>query len=106
MRKVGIRIKLNVSAIEKERLFKGQKGVYLDATCFINLDEKDQYDNNGFVSQDVSKEEREANVKGPILGNVQVFYDKDDGQTAGEYRPPAPSAAQRPADDFDDDIPF
>lgn len=80
MAKVGVRIKLNVSQIEKARLFKGQKGVYLDATAFIDLDEKGQYGDNGMVTQDVSKEEREAGTKGPILGNVTVFFRDDQPQ--------------------------
>lgn len=79
MAKVGVRLKIDVSKIEKARLFKGQKGVYLDATCFIDLDEQGQYGDNGMVTQDVSKEEREQGVKGPILGNVKVFY-RDDQQ--------------------------
>src|SRR5690554_7795538 len=77
MSKVGVRLKIDVSKIEKARLFKGQKGVYLDATCFIDLDEKGQYGDNGMVTQDVTKEEREQGIKGPILGNVTVFYRDD-----------------------------
>ena len=74
MSSIGVRIKLDVSKIDKNRLFKGAKGTYLDATVFIDVDQKDQYDNNGFIAQDVSKEEREQGVKGPIVGNVQVFW--------------------------------
>ncbi len=37
--KIGIRIKLNVTKIEKARLYKGKKGIYLDATTFVDLDE-------------------------------------------------------------------
>ena len=91
--KIGIRIKLDVTKIEKHRLFKGKKGgIYLDATTFINLDEQDQYGQNGFISQDVSKEERDQGVKGPIIGNVKVFY-RDDEQPRQEQPP-------------EDDIPF
>jgi hypothetical protein len=34
-------------------------------------DDKDQYGNDGFVSQSVTKEERENGVKMPILGNAK-----------------------------------
>lgn len=78
--KIGVKIKLDVTKIEKARLFVGKKGTYLDATVFIDIDEKDQYDNNGMITQDVKKEEKDAGVKGPILGNVQVFW--RDGQEA------------------------
>src|SRR5690554_4347546 len=116
MSKVGVRLKIDVSKIDKARLFKGQKGVYLDATCFIDLDEKGQYGDNGMVTQDVSKEEREQGVKGPILGNVTVFYrDDQGGQQQAPQQPQSmgqQGAAlyggqqQAPADDFDDTIPF
>ena len=80
--KVGVRVKLDVTKIEKARLFKGQKGTYLYATVFIDLDQKDQYDNNGMVTQDISKEEKDAGGQGAILGNVQVFW--SDGQQQGQ----------------------
>jgi hypothetical protein len=112
MAKVGIRLKIDVTKIEKARLFKGQKGTYLDATCFIDINEEDQYGNHGFIAQDVTKEEREAGTKGPILGNVKVFYrDGLDGQ-----QPPAdprqqanqgqPVATPGGMMDDDSDIPF
>lgn len=93
--KVGISIKIDVTKIEKERLFEGKKGKYLDATAFIDLDELDEYGNSGMVTQDVSKEERDNGVKGPILGNTKVFW-KDKGS-------PAPDVEREV---FDDDLPF
>lgn len=97
--KIGIAVKIDVSKIDKERLFKGQKGVYLDATTFVDIDQADQYGNNGFISQNVSKEEREAGVKGEILGNVKVFYK--------ESSAPAYDSAPALNDGFDDkDVPF
>lgn len=111
MAKVGVGIKIDVSAIEKARLHKGAKGTYLDATAFIDLDELDQYGNSGMVTQDVSKEERQAGTKGPILGNTRVFW-KEDGQApqqntsapqGGGQSEPAP---QGDLDDFDEDLSF
>jgi len=76
--KLGISVKIDVSKIDKSRLYKGQKGTYLDLTTFINTAELDQYDNNGFISQSMTKEEREGGVeKTPILGNVKVFYNDE-----------------------------
>jgi len=92
--KVGLSIKLDVTKIDKERLFEGAKGTYLDLTTFIDTAEQDQYENNGFVSQSTSAEEREQGVKTPILGNVKVFF--TDGA--------APAQAAAPA--IDEDIPF
>ena len=110
MAKVGIRLKIDVTKIEKARLFKGQKGTYLDATCFIDINEEDQYGNHGFIAQDVTKEEREAGTKGPILGNVKVFYRDglDAQQPPADPRQQATQGQPAPgaADDFNDEIPF
>jgi hypothetical protein len=101
--KVGVKLKINVSEIEKARLFKGKKGVYLDATVFIDIDQKDQYENNGMITQDVSKEEKDAGTKGPILGNCQVFW------SGGNNQPTQQQPVQQAppvVDDLDSDIPF
>jgi hypothetical protein len=107
MAKIGVSFKIDVTKIEKARLFVGQKGKYLDATVFIDLDELDQYGNSGMITQDVSKEERQAGTKGAILGDSKVFW-RDEGQ-APQARAPVPSkTAPLPdtVDDFEDDIPF
>ena len=103
--KIGLSVKIDVSKIDKSRLFKGEKGTYLDLTTFIDLDTKDQYDNNGFISQSVSKEEREANVQTPILGNVRVFFtDANNAQSRSAQQ--SQPQSQMVEDEFDDDIPF
>ena len=66
-----IALKIDVNKIDKARLYKGEKGTYLDAVVFFN-EEADQYGNNGMITQSVSKEEREAGTRGAILGNVKV----------------------------------
>jgi len=93
--KVGLSVRIDVTKIEKERLYKGSKGTYLDLTTFVDTDEVDQYENNGFISQSVDKEEREQGVKTPILGNVKVFY------TDGSNQPIVQQATQ-----ITEDIPF
>jgi hypothetical protein len=90
--KLGLSIKIDVSKIDKSRLYQGAKGTYLDLTTFIS-DELDQYENNGFISQSVTAEEREAKTQTPILGNVKIFY-TDSAEAA-------PQAAA-----IDEDIPF
>jgi len=91
-----ISLKIDVTKIDKARLFNGAKGTYLDAVLFLN-DEPDQYGNNGMITQSVSKEEREAGTKGAILGNAKVFGGSNS----------APPSSPQPVDDFDDsDLPF
>lgn len=113
MSKVGISVKIDVTKIEKARLFEGQKGKYLDATMFVDLDELDQYGNSGMITQDVTKEERDAGTKGPILGNAKVFWrDDGTGQQSGQQSKPQAKGQQsggqmpEPITDFDEDIPF
>lgn len=110
MSKVGISLKIDVSKIDKARLFEGKKGKYLDATVFVDLDQVDEFGNHGMITQDVSKEERDAGTKGAILGNCKVFW-RDSGSETGNRKPASAgkSQAQAPAnfDNFDDDmIPF
>ena len=122
MSKIGVSLKISVNQIEKARLFKGQKNTYLDATVFIDLDELDQYGNSGMITQDVSKEEKNQGVKGPILGNAKLFW-RDNGtapqqqaahnhqpapQGQGGFQNQAPPMQQQQQDDdpYGDSIPF
>jgi len=91
--------KMDVTKIDKARLFKGAKGTYLDF-ALMEHDQPDQYGNDFMVVQSVSKEERLKGVKGAILGN---------GKYAGgkPARPAQPSAAAStdPTPE-EDDVPF
>lgn len=104
MAKAGIRLKIDVTKIEKKRLFKGQKGTYLDATVFVDLDEADQYENNGMITQDVTKEERDAGTRGPILGNCKVFWRDESAPEKPADPRQAPGAPDTSG--MDDEIPF
>jgi len=88
MSKIGINISIDVTKIDKSRLFKGKKGTYMDLTT---------YEQHGFISQATTKEEREAGVLTPILGNCKVFFN------SAEESPPQPNAEQ--GTPFDDAIP-
>jgi hypothetical protein len=101
--KIGVSLKIDVTNIDKSRLFAGQKGKYLDATVFIDIDQKDQYDNNGMITQDATKEEKDQGVKGNILGNCKVFW-KDQQDPLPQAAPQ--QSAPPPMNSFDDDIGF
>lgn len=79
--KVGVSLKIDVSKIDKAMLFRGQKGVYLDAKVFIDIDQKDQYENNGMITQEVSKDAPQG-TQGAILGNCKVFWNDNQTQPA------------------------
>jgi len=96
--KVGLNVRINVSKIDKSKLYKGEKGVYLNMTTFVDLDQEDEYGNNGFISMEQSKEQRDAGEQSVILGNVKKFW--VDGATAS-----APQSDMS-IEELDEDIPF
>ena len=65
-----INLRVDVTKIDKGRFYQGKKGTYLDLTIVLN-DEKDKYDNNGFVKQSTNKDEK---VEMPILGNAKIVW--------------------------------
>jgi len=100
MAKLGISIRIDVSKIDKDRLYKGAKGTYLDLTTFIDPNTADQYDNHGFISQSVTKEERDQSVRTPILGNCKVFFQEQGSDNS------SPAPVSNDISGLDDDIPF
>lgn len=91
-----IRLKIDVTKIDKSRLFIAKSGAkYLDATC---IPSNGQYGDTHMIVEDVSKEEREAGKKGAILGNATEII-RDNYQQAPQQNEPA-------AELEDDDIPF
>jgi len=90
-----ISLQIDLTKIEKSRIYVSKKTgrKYLDAVLFYNS-EKDQYEQNGFIVQSVSKEEREAGTKGNILGNAK--------ELGGNGSPVDMDAVE----DLDDDLPF
>lgn len=93
-----IKISINVTRITKERIKPGKNGKYIDLVLF---EKPDNYGNDGFVAEDVTKEEREAGTRGAIVGNWKTL--------GGAKRPVSkPSPPKQPPPDLDaeEDIPF
>ena len=89
-------LKVNLSLVNKDRLFKGAKGTYLDLVLRLN-DEPNQYGDHGMITQGVSKEMRAAGVRGAILGNAKIMADLQE----------KPAAAKPVVEeDLSDDLPF
>lgn len=72
-----ISISINVSKINKEYLYEGKNGKYLNVVLFP-LDAPDQFGNNYKAVQGLTKEQRAAGLKGNILGS---------GRTMGGSKP-------------------
>lgn len=96
-----IKLRINVLAVIKEWMFKGEKGTYLDCTLLYN-ESQDSHGNNGVIVQDVPKDVYKADTskKGPILGNGKVWEKQVNNESSpGGGNTPAPTAAY-------DDLPF
>ena len=111
MAKIGVSLSIDVTKIDKARIFEGKKGKYLSIYTVIDIDQKDQYDNNGMVTQSVEKAEKDAGIKGNILGNCKVLWgDSEQQAPTGTPRDmPGQAPQQAPPqemDDFSDNIPF
>ena len=95
--------KIDVTKLDKGHFFKGQKGIYADLVLIPNKDGVDQYGNDGFVSQGVSKEAREKGTKGAIVGNYKKI--NRGGDTAAPQKVKVETKPD-PSLDPDDDVPF
>ena len=98
-----VKASINLTAIPKDKIFKGKKGSYLPITITLN-DELDQFGNQGPVVVEQTKEERDAKAPKTYLGNVKIVW------TNGSNVEPAPRdnqstpAASAPA--VEEDLPF
>ena len=94
---------IDLTKIPKDKIINGKKGKYLPITITIN-DELDNYGNNGPVTVQQTKEERDAKVEKVYLGNVKVVWtDGNNVDTAPRDNQPA---APAPAPAADEDLPF
>ena len=105
--KVGIEIRVDVTKIDKTRIYDGKKGKYITLTSFVNLYEEDQYGNHGFITH--KKDQGEDNL--PIIGNTKVFWTSEGQQQSPQgYDQRSQEVRQQVQDKFgpepEDDIPF
>tara|TARA_B100001939_G_scaffold193220_1_gene166101 strand:+ start:4200 stop:4529 length:330 start_codon:yes stop_codon:yes gene_type:complete len=64
---------IDLTKIPKDKIIQGKKGKYLPITITIN-DELDNFGNNGPVTVQQTKEERDAKTEKVYLGNVKVVW--------------------------------
>jgi hypothetical protein len=92
-----IKLKIDVTKIIKDAMFKGAKGTYLEVIVWPNRGES-KYGEIGMITQDLGKDRKEE--KSPILGNAFPLR-------KAEPKPAAPAASSGGWDDSDDSgIPF
>jgi len=91
---MNLRLKLDVTKLDKTAFFKGKSGTYCDLVLWEN-DQPDQYGNTHSVKQDMGKERR--GEKTPYVGNAKPFGNPVNVMSP-ENKPPVV--------EDDDDIPF
>lgn len=99
--------KIDVTKVDKARLFKGAKGTYLDIVLMDSPN--NEYGNDYMIVQSVSKEEREKGIKGAILGNAKHTGQRPQQQSqrpANEERRTPPARSTAATENLDEDVPF
>lgn len=74
-----IAIQIDVNKINKEKLYKGEKGTYLNLVLIPTPNS--QY-SDYMVVESTTKEEREQGVKGEMLGNAKNLQKSEQSQEA------------------------
>lgn len=104
--KVAINLSIDVTKLDKKRFFQGKKGTYADLILFVDLDNVDEYGNNGSIKISAKKEETEQQRKElPYVGNAKIFW-RGEGQQQSGQQPSQQSGQQANSENWDDDIPF
>lgn len=93
-----MKLSLDVTKINKQRLYKGKKGTYLDLVVELK-DETDQYGNNVAAWEGQTEEERKEKQNRNFLGNGKVIWESDKKEQA-------PAEEMPGGDDESEDLPF
>ena len=106
-----IYIKIDVTKIDKARLFEGKNGAkYLDLVCIPSPTGK--FGDTHFITQSCSKEERQSGTKMPIIGNAKEQaprgHQSDPTPPRQEHAPIKPPHTSKPSpqENLDEDVPF
>jgi|TARA_R110000803_G_scaffold14002_5_gene39196 hypothetical protein len=92
---------LNVADIPKHKLIKGAKGLYLNYKILVDTD-ADQFQNNGSITVNPSKEERLSKEPVIYLGNHRIVWMEEGDSGLSERPTPTPKVESKK----EDDLPF
>lgn len=93
-------LSIDVTKIDKSRLYKGAKGTYLNITVGVN-DDADQFGNQVSCWENQTEEERKAKAQRNFLGNGKVLFSDDH-----KAKPHAVSSEPATVEIGDGDLPF
>jgi len=96
---------INLSKIDKSKIYEGKKGKYYPVTVVIN-NEVGEYGDSGYIMTEQTKDEREAKEAKNYLGNVKVVW--TDGQNVSTADRPVQASIemQQPIKTEEPDLPF
>jgi hypothetical protein len=96
-------IKIDVTKIDKEALYKGAKGTYLTLTVWPNKEGRNQYGDDAIVKQDLGKDRRDE--KPEIIGNARIIERQNAPQSKPQELPARAKTIYEEMNDADE-IPF
>jgi hypothetical protein len=97
-----ITLKIDVTKIDKNRLYKGKKGTYLNA---VLIETPNSEHSDYMIVESISKEERESGKKGTIIGEGKVLGQKKPAQN-NQIDIAAETNGIDQTNQGDDDLPF
>lgn len=87
-----ITVSIDVTKIDKQKLYVGKKGTYLNA---VLIETPNSEYGDYMVKENISKEDRERGIEGAILGNGKIVKKSESKQNQEPTPPPG-----------EDDLPF
>ena len=101
------KLKINVLKIDKAHLYQGKTAKYLDCAIWPNKNGADEYGNTHYITQEISRESREAGQKGAIIGNIKWEEPMESPRKPQAAPPSRPRPPADPDLDVDgDQVPF
>lgn len=95
---------IDLTKIDKAKIYEGKKGKYYPITVVLN-DEPGQYGDSGYIMTEQTKEERDAKTQKQYLGNVKVVWTNGQNVTTAEKQGVQQSIEMQTASS-EPDLPF
>ena len=101
-------MKIDKSRMKQVTTKNGKKAAFIELTTYLDTDKNSDFGDHGFISQQLSQEEREAGKQTPILGNCKVVWSDINDVAKETTRPEQSKTAveEMTMEQLEDDIPF
>ena len=96
---------INLSKLDKSKIYEGKKGKYYPVTVVIN-NEVGEYGDSGYIMTEQTKEQREAKEAKSYLGNVKVVWTNGQNVTTAEKQGVQQSIEAQSVKQEEPDLPF